>query len=218
MERSFISRKKECSGQCKYCFGKWENYKRMDDEMISKDELLIYPNCDGDIFDEHFLDFSEYVYALKNKNVSFSISTKFCIENFILAKLKELDNHIRSFNSGILKISVSFSCAASSADIEKGVATYEERIDLVKRIYNSDLLSVIIIKPILPFVDVSEYYRIVDDTISFCPYYVLGDLYVDRDTSFYKEYIQDKFMCKKKDVSWNGRNGDWYVEIGRAHV
>ena len=41
-----------------------------------------------------------------------------------------------------------------------------------------------------PFIDIEEYYRIIDDTIRYSPYYLIGDLYVSDKTYFYEKYIK----------------------------
>ena len=211
MNRCFLSKKYECPGECKYCFGKWDSYKKFPHTDIFEDELVIYPNCDGDIFDEYFDEAIEYLKSLPNKYISISISTKFNITDTQLKKLKDLHDHIYFHNNGLLKFSVSFSCEKSLPLYEGNTATYKERISLIRRIYEYNIPSIVLIKPILPFVDITEYYKIVDDTIGYCPYYVLGDLYISKDTTFYKDYIEGKYYIGLREVSWNGSNGIWNV-------
>ena len=81
----------------------------------------------------------------------------------------------------------------------------------MKRIVDKNIPYITIIKPLLPFIDLKEYLGLIDDTVGICPYYVIGDLYVNEDSQFYKDHIENKFQGHRRPVSWNGKNGDWIV-------
>ena len=210
MKRCFISRISECVGLCEYCFAKWDNYIKFAHPENMDDNTIIYPNCDGNMFDDHFDEMIQFVEGLSDKKVSVSISTKFHISDSCIQKLKELHEHCCR-NNGIVKLSLSFSCERSIPIIEKNTAAYKERIEQVKKICDNGIPYVTVIKPILPFIDIEEYTKIIDDTIGFSPYYLLGDLYVSKNTDFYKKYIEGKYPVKEKEVLWNGANGHWDV-------
>ena len=104
------------------------------------------------------------------------------------------------------------SCEKSIEILEKNTATYSERINLIKKFTERNIPYFTIIKPVLPFIDFSEYKKIIDDTVSLSPYYVIGDLYVDMESQFYREYIKGtNYMVERKNISWNGENGAWTV-------
>lgn len=211
MNRCFFSRKEECNGKCKYCFGKWSNYLKFHNDGTIEDNTIVYPNCDGNAFDSNWNALMEKIKSLDGRNIVVSISTKFNISGEDLENLVEL-NRLLKRNGGMLKISVSFSCEQSSSLLEAGTATYCERIRIVQKIINSKIPYFTIIKPILPFIDFGEYQKIIDDTIAYCPFYVIGDLYIDIHGDFYKEYIENKdYLIQEKDVAWNGENGKWKV-------
>ena len=213
MDRCFVSKNAECTGMCKYCFSKWNNYVKFENPKEICDNTIIYPNCDGDMFDDYFEELIQYLKEISDRNVSVSVSTKFNIKDEQLKKLIELYEILQKRNKGIVKVSISFSCLSEIGDIEKNTAFYEERIKLVKRIRQYGLPYVTIIKPILPFIDEKEYYQIIDDTIEFSPYYLIGDLYVSPDTKFYNTYIKNKYPTELRNVLWNGENGPWNVVI-----
>lgn len=208
MERYFMSRQHECKGECIYCFGKWDNYIKFPDVEVHGDHLIIYPNCDGDFFDDGFENIMNRIHNSKHKNVIFSVSTKFIPTEYQLQKIQELNSKLKSENS-FFKLSVSFSCSDSIERFEKNTSVYNDKIELIKRINEHAIPYFTIIKPILPFIDIGEYKRIVDDTIKYCSLYVLGDLYVNPHTDFFEEYIKDKMKFHIKDVNWNGCNGKW---------
>ena len=214
MKRCFISRTSECSGMCEYCFGKWDDYLKFSKPETIEDETIIYPNCDGDMFDGHFDEILSYLKKMDGHTIFVSISTKFNIDDSYLFRLKELDYNLYKRNQGMLKLSVSFSCESSIPIIEKKTATYQERIKLIKRIHDIGLSYITIIKPILPFIELEQYYKIIEDTICYSPYYILGGLYVKKNTSFYKKYIEGKYKEYTKEVRWNGNNGCWDVVEG----
>jgi DNA repair photolyase len=213
MNRCFFSRKDECKGKCKYCFGKWSTYLKFSNDETIEDNTIVYPNCDGDAFDSNWNDLTEKIKLLSGRNIIVSISTKFSISDEVLENLEEL-NRLLQKNGGMLKISVSFSCEQSICLFETGTATYSERIGMIQKVTERKIPYFTIIKPILPFIDFSEYQKIIDDTIMYCPYYVIGDLYIDMYTDFYKEYIENKdYLIQEKSVAWNGENGKWKVVV-----
>lgn len=211
MKRCFNSRKTECKGGCKYCFGKWNNYIKFYDQEYNQDNTIIYPNCDGDFCDEYFTNEVEKLWRTTSKNIIVSVSSKFNIDDSHLAKLQKLNEMLRSTSRGFLKISMSFSCSDSIERIEPNTASYVERIETAKRIKAKGIPYLTVIKPILPFIPIEEYKRIIDDTIEINPLYVLGDLYVNENSSFYKDYIDGKYNISYRDVSWNNGNGVWGV-------
>lgn len=221
MERCFVSRNTECPGGCKYCFSKWNNYIKFETPAKINNNAIVYPNCDGDMFDNHFEKLMSDLRKLVDKDISISVSTKFNIRDDYLNELSGLNKTLLENGRGIVKISVSFSCVSAIGEIEKNTASYKERLDLIRRITQLNIPYVTIIKPILPFVDEGDYIQIINDTIEFSPYYLIGDLYVSTDSSFYSEYIKNKYVTEIREVPWNGENGPWPVVVDdekRQHI
>ncbi len=173
----------------------------------------MYPNCDGNAFDNHWNELIEKTKMLSAKNIVVSISTKFDISDNILKSLEEV-NQLLQKNKGMLKISVSFSCEKSIGFYEENTATYSERLNLIKKLVERKIPYCTIIKPILPFIDFMEYKKIIDDTKGFCQYYVVGNLYIDINSEFYQKFIKNKdYLIKERSVSWNGKNGAWKMVV-----
>lgn len=218
MNRCFISRINECKGMCEYCFGKRRDYKKFMEPYVIEDNTILYPNCDGDFFDYNYEEMLEYIKQLTTKNLIVSISTKFDISNEKLKKCMDLNNYLKTHNDGFLKISVSFSCENHLPEIEKNTSTYVQRLELIKRIIEHNIPYINIIKPILPFIDFSEYKKIIDDTIIYCPYYILGDLYFEQNSAFYNKYLKESNnIISEKKPSWNGNNGAW-LEVSNKEL
>lgn len=212
MDRYFISCDNACRGGCLYCFSKWKEYKKFEHESKPRDNTIIYPNCDGNMFDNNFRITIEQFSKLQKK-YSLSISTKFDISGEDLIFVKRIHEELCRSSKGIVKLSISFSCSNSLEMMEPQTADYDKRIQLVKRISEIGVPYTTIIKPILPFIDIEEYYRIIDDTIRYSPYYLIGDLYVSDKTYFYEKYIKDKWCTELRNVEWNGENGPWQVVV-----
>jgi len=213
MNRCFLSRKDECKGGCKYCFGKWNTYLKFPNNETIEDNTIVYPNCDGDAFDSNWNDLVEKMKLFSGRNIIVSISTKFSISDDVLEKLEEV-NRLLQKKGGMLKISISFSCEQSICLLEPETATYSERIETIQKVVGSKIPYFTIIKPILPFIDFSEYKKIIDDTIIYSPYYVIGDLYINIDSDFYHKYIKNRgYSLYEKDVAWNGENGRWQAVV-----
>lgn len=212
MDRFFVSNNTACRGGCLYCFSKWQEYKKFELQSLSGDNIIIYPNCDGDMFDKNFKIILSQLQDIPQK-YSISVSTKFNINEADLQLLRSVHADLCCKKKGIVKLSVSFSCSKTIGEIEPGTASYDERIELVKRISEINIPYVTIIKPILPFVDVEEYYNIIDDTILYSPYFLIGDLYVSETTAFYKNHIKGRYRTTLRDVDWNGDNGPWNVVV-----
>ena len=127
--------------------------------------------------------------------------------------LVKIDELLKSHNKGFLKLSVSFSCLSKINDIEQGTLNYTERLSLIKSIIDHGLTYATILKPLLPFIPIDEYEKIIDDTISFSDDYIIGGLYINHSTNFFEEYNLKKYPIHEKSVNWAHDNPTWqYIE------
>ena len=194
----------DCPYQCQYCFAKWEKYQNnfMSIENIGNN-IIIYPFCDSEILFQNYKDCLSSIVDKsinENKRIIISISTKTNLSNSILNDLELIHEKLK-INSGFIKLGVSFSNKSISS-IEKGTSIYWERIDLLRRLSKYSIKVAVVLKPILPFIVLNEYIEIVNDTIRFTDKYLLGGLYVQEQTGFYKKYIQDKYITELRKVNW----------------
>ncbi len=215
MKRKFFSGNVLCGANCSYCFAKWQNAKSKHptfavETLIKSDDdsVIIYPCCDSEFF-EQCISLKD-ILKLKNRSIYVSISTKQLINTNQLEYLKVLDNELKRQNRGFVKLSVSFSNKYSIDKLEKGTATYSQRVSLLEQVQNMGIYTGAIIKPILPFITLTEYKEIIDD-LAFIKKFLLGDLYVDINSRFYKDYIEGKYDLSIRKVAWLNKPECWNV-------
>ncbi len=212
MERKLFSIKKKCNYNCEYCFAKWDNYFFQDNlpQKANDDIAIIYPSCDGEIL-SNVSEMKKLLNNLKNfdKKTIVSISTKGIITNIELKLIKAIDTYLRSHNKGFIKIGISIT-NKSLYNLEEGTALFSEKIENLKILSENRILTAVILKPILPFVDNLEYEDIIKTTSKYTKHFLTGGLYINKNTKFYSEYIKNIFCVKKRAVSWLDGNVEWY--------
>lgn len=215
MLRKFYSPEHSCLNNCIYCFSKWDSYNKFHplDRPFNVEQhgsFAIYPVCDSECsIDENFLGLIEQFFANRENSIV-SISKKNVISDAVLKRISSLNQELAKQGNCIV-ISVSFSTVTRISEIEGGCAEYIDRINFLQSLDNHKIPHNVIIKPILPFVPIEEYIKIVDDTGAFSLTYVLGDLYVDKGDEFYKSYIKDHFTPTCRNVSWLTPEQSWYA-------
>lgn len=205
MKRQLFSGDTSCKSGCIYCFEKWgEFYPRppfFDVEIISKSEVIICPCCDSEFFYQPQI-FTKLLKIIdRNNNVYISISTKTAISDDQIVIMQKLDRQLKESKKGFLKVSVSFSTKYSVNETEPNTLSYLERISLLHRLAEYNIYSSVIIKPMLPFISLGEYFELVDDT-SFVGCYLIGDLYVNSNSEFYRNIIDGRYIINARAVCW----------------
>jgi DNA repair photolyase len=215
LKRQLFSSKEKCLNGCLYCFSKWDTFEKQDlfdIEEIKSESKVIYPCCDSElILNANTIDKMFEIAKIRNATTIFSIATKNSIPIEVLELLSITNQRLIDQNLGFIKISVSFSNKSLIGKIEKGTASYSERIDLLENINQKNIPSSVILKPILPFIDTQEYIDIVTDALMFTKCYLLGDLYINTQSNFYKEYLEGRYSHLEREVSWLKRKTRWNV-------
>lgn len=207
-----------CSGGCQYCFAKW-------DDIYTKQPLLstvrinenifsvLYPCCDGEFFEQDNC-FSELKKILCNRScVCVDISTKRHLKTDEISELIELDRWLKEHKKGFVKFSISISTKSRITELEPNTMNYEERISLANSLKQTNILTTLTIKPVLPFISSDEYCEIVKDFSELISYITIGGLYLNLSSAFYKKYIENKYPCIKRRVSWLDSKPEWfYIE------
>jgi DNA repair photolyase len=222
MERKFLNyRNVKCKSNCLYCFAHWPIDDTNFDKLRDFDEdVIIYPFCNDDIIDsdstDNIIQYLEKCLIIQSKKAIVSISTKSNVPEVFLEKIeqinKEHDDH------GFIKLSVSFSCKKESNVIEPNAASYKNRLELLRKIADHNIPTSAILKPILPFIELTEYYEIVRDVSAYTNTITIGSLYVNDDTSFYNDYIKGRYTTTKKQVKWLKNLPLWKVIESSAKV
>lgn len=201
MKRVFIHSNKKCEIKCKYCFSNWDNYippKDCHDNFDEEETIAFYPTCDSDFE----IDWNVCEQILKKyndkKTIIFSFSCKGKVSDDSIIDILKLNSKIRK---GYVKLSVGFTTKSRIMEIEPTAADYEYRIELLKQLKSLGIKTSVTLKPILPFVDVNEYFDIVNDT-SFSQLFLIGGLYVHPGDEFYNKYIRNNYTCVDRPVNW----------------
>jgi DNA repair photolyase len=146
---------------------------------------------------------------LADTGKSLTFSTKMNLTSGIVARLQELQEHLRS-RSNILSVMVSIPLFTNSASLERLVAPVAARIDLVKRLRDSGLLPFVGIRPILPptLLPDEDIERIVSATVAHAYGYIMGPYW----------FVEDRFGLLnsglpifRRAVSWMPGNPEWFV-------
>lgn len=219
MNRILFSGMKKCKNGCKYCFSNWSEYKKQtplfESEMLENIDV-IYPTCDSEILDEvEYLKVIKKIFEI-NPNIIISISTK----SLVSEKFVEKINIINSDNDrkGFVKLSVSFTNKYNIKSLEPKAANYDERLKNLAVFKSYKIPLSVNIKPILPFVENSEYYEIINDTMQYTDLYLLGSLYVSKNTNFFKNYISEVYNTEKKVVKWLYYEPLWEVVQSKEKI
>ncbi|TKJ44268.1 hypothetical protein CEE36_00570 [candidate division TA06 bacterium B3_TA06] len=185
--------------------------------MTNKDGVngidVICPGCDSDLF--AFEDAVEVLSSLSTLRKIISLSTKASIPKNSLERIAMLNKELIKHDS-FIKISVALSSFHSVDSIEEGTANFEERLRNLKLLQHYDIPSSIYLRPLLPFVSDEEYKQIIDETSPYTRKYLLGGLFVDRESEFYTKFLQGNghLRIRDKQVQWITSKPQWkYVDL-----
>ncbi len=204
MDRKFYSTG-GCPYNCKYCFVEWDKYKKRGDIRDAGEICcdIAYPSHDTEFFEiQNFLSILKEMYSKKEGYLITSISSKKSLERGDLAELADFNKELIDNEEGFIKISITFTNKSRIQEIEPGTATYKERVNNLKILSDLDIPRSIIFKPILPFISLEEYKEIIRDTSKYSGLYLLGSLYLEEDSGFFKNYIEGKFQTEEKTLKW----------------
>jgi DNA repair photolyase len=206
MKRKILNyRNAKCGNNCLYCFAHWP----IDDTNFDKlcdfnEDVIIYPFCNDDIINsdstDSIIQYLEKCLVIQSKKAIISISTKSNVPEILLREIRQINE--KHEGHGFIKLSVSFSCKKESNIIEPDALSYKNRLELLKSIVGHNIPTSVILKPVLPFVELTEYYEIVKDVGIYTNAIVTGSLYVNDGTSFYRDYIEDRYRIVNKQVKW----------------
>ncbi len=213
MDRKLIYLTGKCSNECLYCFSNWDLNNKMFDELHDyNNPVIIYPSCNNEIYDtKDFIEYIEKCIEIQSHYCILSFSTKTIIKSSTLQKIKQINDYYLSKRRGFIKISVSITNKSMISEIEPNAAEYNDRLKLLKLLRELNIPTSVIIKPILPFIDVSEYKVIVQECSIYTRYFVTGDLYINTGDPFYIKYIKDKYKLNQRRVSWLKDEPLWHV-------
>ena len=215
--REFFSASTPCSSGCQYCFAKWDNrrtgFLQLGDVKPIEDGTIVYPCCDGE-----FLGQPGYIecmrsFSQQSKEVYFSLSTKQSISDEEIEQLKNFDRDLRSANRGFVKLAISISNISLLEELEPGTISYLQRLALAEKLQKSGFFFSVTIKPILPFIDAAEYCTIINDFSKYTNCFLMGGLYINKETKFFSQYILPGTKVTRRVVNWMPEHPEWdYIE------
>ena len=216
--RKFLSAGIPCEAGCKYCFAKWVNYKQQpaigfEQETIDSDQIILYPCCDGDFFNQ--IDLVDIIkqFSESHTKVYVSLSSKIWPTENQINQLVGLNEWLAKTNKGFVKFAISLSNRSMLDEIEPATMSYEQRIELANYINSIDLPLSLTIKPVLPFIPKDEYASILEDFSPFLNHVLIGGLYINKSSCFYRDYLQNDYVYTKRRVTWMPNHPAWdYVE------
>jgi DNA repair photolyase len=173
---------------------------------------LLYQFCDSEIFFQNtdvIFDKIKNLCNIYNQKIIVVFSTK---SKKILDKINFIEtlNTYLNKNGSFLKIGVSFT-NISFPELEEGTSSFEERIDLLKKLCEYGFKLSTIIKPVLPFISDKEYINIVDTANQYTDKFLIGGLYVDVSSSFYDKYNLSNYNPILRTVHWMNDNKCYYI-------
>jgi hypothetical protein len=172
-----------CPFGCSYCFAGFSQYEKpfsLEDLDRHPDMLngidVIYPACDIDLF--ALPDPIGILKRIARYGRTISVSTKARIAPKVAAALGELETLLVA-RGCFLKVSVSLSTKCSIGEIEPRAANFEERLVNLRLLNDFSVPHSVIIKPILPQIDIAEYFEIIRSVSGYTNFLGVGDLYLD---------------------------------------
>lgn len=177
-----------CPLECRYCFSgdlQFEQQKGVaylsteQLELLHKlpDEIrLIMLGCDTEFFQNRVNALST-LEELSNLGRDISLVTKMYLAPDIIKKLKDLDNRLRNGGNS-LTLSFSIPCIESANTWEPKAPKPETRIESLHTAFDSQLDTLVAIRPLLPTLSNDELCSIVESTSKYCRGYYSGPLYV----------------------------------------
>ena len=207
VSRSFHSGEVRCKNNCQYCFSMWKNapifLKSLPTASVIE-KLVAYPVCDSEALIQNETFWTWIADFLStNENSVVSISTKSIWSEEKLSFINKLMSGLPQYR---IKLGVSFSCKNNIGEIEPNAASYSQRIEMLRRIESLGIPHNVMLKPLLPFVSFSEYCQIINDCLPYCLDFVVGDLYVEKDSLFVSKFGLDEYKIQKRYCDWMGRD------------
>ncbi len=202
--RLIKSSDKHCNNNCIYCFANRHDYEKpVFDDCMQKDMIyVIYPNCDGEIDIDNYIKHFHKKYPHHNRNkIVIAFSTKNSLPNKTLEFLSKLNQSFMVDNIGFVKIAVTITSKTYNNLIEPNASSYKERLTTLEKIRATGIETAVAFKPIIPFVNIDEYYEIMRDVRPFTDRILIGGLYVEKKSSFYKKYLLE-YKTTKRHVTW----------------
>lgn len=214
MKRFLYRGNKQCPFGCAYCFAILEQYKPQPAFIQFAESLsgvnVVYPSCDSELTlqPDYLSTLSTYIKSLRTPTI-ISFSTKSSIKASDLESLCELNRFMNNNELGFVKVGVSISTKDFVSIYEPNTPPYETRLTTLRSLMDTGIPYSLTLKPILPFIESNEYFEIIRDCKDIVSKVLIGGLYVDPSSNFYKTHIYNKYQHTLRAVTWLDNEPQW---------
>lgn len=189
-DRALVYSQLSCPLDCKYCFVEDLNFNQKKNvsyiseeqfELIEKlpEEIsIIMLGCDTEFFQSR-KNSLEILERLSKLNKDISVITKLSLSKDFIEKIKEIDKKL-NYHNNFLSFSISLSSLDTAEKWEPKAPSPGKRIETLKIAYESNLKTLVALRPLLPSVSGEEIERIVAMTEKYCYGYYSGSLYLKK--------------------------------------
>lgn len=216
VRRELFRGHKACPLGCVYCFADFKSYKTNsgleDFELNDVDDFsIIYPSCDNEFaLDAANRTLIQQLVSQTRKNVGVSISVKSLVGQKLISELKNTHDQLVTTGRGVLKCSVSVTTKHNVRLLEPKTASYDDRLECIRRIAAAGIPTSVNLKPMLPDISTEEYCEIIEDFRTYTDMYLLGGAYID-PTSDYGASVVERFgeFLTMRTVTWLPSRPTW---------
>lgn len=203
---------KGCKFGCLYCFTREPNYQRCPrfDILRTKDLVntslasrIVQPACDTEFLTID--SWKDYLDELISTNKIISFATKSDINAEDLQFFKEI-NEILITNGKILHIGITIVRLKDWKEIEPHAPSPSSRIKTLRKLWDSGIPTIVLIRPLMPMLTTSEIDEIVEKTYRFCHGYLSGPLYLTPPFEKYLKKKKIKFSTTERIATWQLEN------------
>lgn len=177
-----------CPLDCKYCFVDDMNSNQekgvayLTEEQLKiigdlpEEIKLIMLGCDTEFF-QHKEESLKILERIAQYKKDISVITKLPLSKDFVSKLKNIDLKLKE-NGNMMTFSVSLTSLDSAKFWEPHVPSPDKRIETLKNVYNSDIKTMVAIRPLLPAVPIEEIEELINKTKDYSVGYYSGPLYL----------------------------------------
>lgn len=187
-DRVLTYSKLSCPLDCTYCFVddmdfnqergiaylSSEQYELLN--QLPEDVRMIMLGCDTEFFQQKE-EAMEILNILAEQNRDLSVVTKLPLAHEYIQQMKSVSDRVND-QGNIFSFSVSLPCTDSSPIWEPKVPSPERRIETLRNVHESDIKTLLALRPLLPTVSEEELEDIISRTKDYQHGYYSGPLYL----------------------------------------
>ncbi len=187
-DRVLTYSKLSCPLDCTYCFVEDMNFNQEKNaaylsekqfeliHQLPEEVKIIMLGCDTEFF-QHKDEALQTLEKLSGLNRDVSVVTKLPVSEQYIKKLQSIAESLDK-KDNLFSFSISLPCTKSSPIWEPKVPSPEKRIETLKNVYNSNIKTLVALRPLLPTVTGDELEDIVSRTKDYQYGYYSGPLYL----------------------------------------